>query len=86
MKISKLPRSLAGSRGELSRNFVGGCQFNILGGRDGLPEDVCPEPPPPHPNRDAIIMKNEKSAKSCLPDFAILSSPNNIGRARGVPS
>lgn len=85
MKISILARSFAGSRGELSRNFVGGCQFNIFGGRDGLLEDVCPESPPPHPNRDTIRMKNEKSVKRCLPDFAILSSPNDIGRARGIP-
>src|SRR4030065_1427330 len=93
-------RSLAGSSGVSSRYFVGGCQLSIFEGNgsmgggvaggvvggDMLPTEISPEPPPPQPERNAKMIKIEKSAIGCLLDFANLPSSIEVGRARGVPS
>ena len=50
-----------------------------------LPTEISPDPPPPQPDRNAKIIKIEKSAIGCLPDFANLPPSNNVGRARDVP-
>lgn len=77
--------SLAGLRGEPSEKDVGGCQLNIFvgSGSEGIdppPMDVSPDPPPPQPERNAniIMIKIEKSANGCLPEFAKMPSPNDL--------
>jgi hypothetical protein len=53
-------------------------------GGDTPIEEVPSDPPPPQPERNAKMMmiKIEKSAIGCLPDFANLSSSNNLGKGK----
>ena len=62
----------------------GGVAGGEVGG-DMLPTEISPDPPPPQPERNAKMIKIEKSAIKCLPNFAKLPPSTNFGGARDVP-